>query len=169
MTGRRPSGPRNRITAMPTNPAGLVYGTIAVGALLAAESARQETYPRTIIAVAIALILYWLTYSYAEFTGRRIEQQQAVTLSGMLEAAASELAVLLGAAMPFLALIICWAFGASLNTAVTIGIWTSAAMVVAIEVLIGIRAELTGRQLALQSAFGAFLGLLIIALRIVLH
>ena len=87
----------------------------------------------------------------------------------MLEAAASELSVLLGAAMPFLALIICWAFGASLNTAVTIGIWTSAAMVVAVEVLIGIRAELTGRQLALQSAFGAFLGLLIIALRIVLH
>ena len=55
---------------MPTNPAGLVYGTIAVGALLAAESARQETYTRTIIAVAIALILYWLSYSYAEFTGQ---------------------------------------------------------------------------------------------------
>lgn len=157
------------MTVMPTNPAALVYGTIAVGALLAAESARQETYTRTIVAVAIALILYWLSYSYAEFTGRRIEEQQAVTLSGMLEAAASELAVLLGAAMPFLALIICWAFGASLSTAVTIGIWTSAAMVVAIEVLIGIRAELTGRQLALQSAFGAFLGLMIIALRIVLH
>jgi hypothetical protein len=165
----RSSGIDNRITAMPTNPAGLVYGTIAVGALLAAESARQETYTRTIIAVAIALILYWLSYSYAEFTGRRIENQQAVTLTGILEAAAREMAVLLGAAMPFFALIICWVFGASLNTAVTIGIWTSAAMVVAIEVLIGLRAELTGRQLVLQSAFGAFLGLMIIALRIVLH
>ena len=71
--------------------------------------------------------------------------------------------------MPFLVLMICWAFGASLYTAVTTAIWTSAAMVVAIEVLIGLRAELTGRQLVLQSAFGAFLGLLIIALRIVLH
>jgi hypothetical protein len=154
---------------MPTNPAGLVYGTIAVGALLAAESARQETYTRTIIAVAIALVLYWLSYSYAEFTGRRIEEQQAVTVAGLLDASARELSVLLGAAMPFLALVVCWAAGASLETAVTIAIWTSAAMVVAIEVLIGVRAELTGRQLALQSAFGAFLGLMIIALRIVLH
>jgi hypothetical protein len=154
---------------MPTNPAALVYGTIAVGALLAAESAENETYAKTIGAVAIALILYWLSYSYAEFTGRRIEEQRAVTLSGILEAAVSELPVLLGAGMPFLALIVCSALGVSLSTAVTVAIWTSAAMVVAIEVLIGIRAELTGRQLALQSAFGAFLGLLIIALRIVLH
>lgn len=154
---------------MPTNPAALVYGTIAVGALLAAESARQETYTKTIIAVAIALILYWLSYSYAAFTGRRIEEQEPLTMNGMLEALASELAVLLGAGAPFLALIVCWIFGASLDTAVSIGIWTSAAMVVANEILIGIRAELTGPQLMLQSAFGALLGLMIIALRIVLH
>lgn len=154
---------------MPTNPAGLVYGTIAVGALLAAESAQHETYTRTVIAVAIALALYWLSYSYAEFTGRRIAEHEPVTLGGMVEAARSELSVLLGAAMPFIVLLVCWAFGVSLYTAVTVAIWTSAAMVVTIEVLIGVRAELTGRQLVLQSAFGAFLGLLIIALRIVLH
>ena len=44
---------------MPTNPGRLVYGTIAVGALLAAESARQETYVETVFAVAITLLLYW--------------------------------------------------------------------------------------------------------------
>ncbi len=154
---------------MPTNPAGLVYGTIAVGALLAAESAQHETYPKTIVAVAIALMLYWLSYSYAEFTGHRIAEQEPVTLPGMADAATRELAVLLGSAVPFLALLICWALGVSLNTGVNVGIWTSAAMVVAIEVLIGKRAELTGRQLAFQSAFGAFLGLMIIVLRIVLH
>jgi hypothetical protein len=154
---------------MPTNPAGLVYGTIAVGALLAAESAQNETYTKTVIAVAIALALYWLSYSYAEFTGRRIEEHEKVTLAGMVDAATREVSVLLGAAVPFLALLGCWVFGVGLYSAVTIAIWTSAAMVVAIEVVIGVRAELTGRQLALQSAFGAFLGLLIIVLRIVLH
>jgi hypothetical protein len=154
---------------MPTNPAALVYGTIAVGALLAAESAQNETYAKTIAGVTIALILYWLSYSYAEFTGRRIEREQPVTVTGLVEAATSELSVLLGAAMPFLALIICWAFGVSLNTAVNVGIVVSAAMVVAIEIAIGVRAKLTGHELVVQSAFGAFLGLLVIALRIVLH
>lgn len=154
---------------MPTNPAGLVYGTIAVGALLAAESAKSETYPRTIAGVAVALLLYWLSYSYAEFTGRRIEEQEKFSYAGLAGAATSELSVLLGAAMPFIALIISWLFGASLSTGVSIGIWTSAGMVVAIEVLVGIRADLTGRELIRQSTFGALLGLLVIALRIVLH
>src|ERR1035441_8833725 len=50
--------------SMPTNPGRLVYGTIAVGALLAAESARQETYVETVFAVAITLLLYWLAHSF---------------------------------------------------------------------------------------------------------
>jgi hypothetical protein len=37
---------------MPTSMAGLTYGTISVAALLAAESARTETYPKTVGAVA---------------------------------------------------------------------------------------------------------------------
>jgi hypothetical protein len=163
------SAARNRIMAMPSNPAALVYGTIAVGALFAAESAEHETYTKTIIAVAVALALYWLSYSYAEFTGRRMEEHEPVTVAAMLEAARSELAVLLGAAVPFLVLIVCWVFGVSLNTAVNIAIFTSAGMVVAIEIGIGLRAELTGHELVLQTAFGAFLGVLVIVLRILLH
>ncbi len=34
-----------------------VYGTISVGALLAAESANQETYLETVIAVLLTLLL----------------------------------------------------------------------------------------------------------------
>ena len=118
---------------MPVNPAALVYGTLAVGALLAAESAESETYIKTIVGVAVALALYWLSYSYADYTGRRYEEREHGTFAGMAEAVRSESSVLLGAAVPFLALIVCWIFGASLNTAVTVGIWTSAAMVVAPE------------------------------------
>ena len=36
-------------------------------------------------------------------------------------------------------------------------------------VIAGLRAEQSGRELALQALFGALLGLLIIALRLVLH
>lgn len=97
------------------NPAGLIYGTIVVAALLAAENARQETYPRTAGAVAITLALYWLAYSYAEFTGERIERSEHFTYAGLVRAAKAELAVLLGAAVPFGVLLACWVAGASLS------------------------------------------------------
>jgi hypothetical protein len=154
---------------MRANPAGLIYGTISVAALLAAESARQETYPRTVGAVAITIILYWFAHSYASFTGERLEHHEQFTYKGLLLAATQELTVLLGAAVPFLVLIACWILGASLTGAVAAAVWTSAGIVIAAEVIIGVRAELTGRELLRQSLVGALLGLLVIALRILLH
>ena len=82
---------------MPEHPAGLIYGTITVAALLAAESARQESYPRTVGAVAITLLLYWLAHSYAEFTGHRMKESKRFTYSGLWLTATRELTVLLGA------------------------------------------------------------------------
>lgn len=163
------SGAGNRITAMPTNPAGLIYGTITVAALLAAESARQETYAKTVAAVGVTLVLYWLAHSYSQFTGQRIEESEQFTYAGLLRTAGDELTVLLGAAIPFAVLLVCWAAGAALTGAVTAAIWTSAAIVVAAEIVIGVRAELEGRDLIRQTAFGAMLGLLVIALRVLLH
>jgi hypothetical protein len=42
-------------------------------------------------------------------------------------------------------------------------------MVVLIEVVAGLRAKQSGRELAEQILFGVMLGLLIIALRLILH
>jgi hypothetical protein len=56
-----------------------------------------------------------------------------------------------------------------LATAINAAIWTSALTILLIEVLSGLRAQLSGRDLVLQTALGAVLGLLVTALRIVLH
>ncbi len=154
---------------MPTDPAGLIYGTITVAALLAAESARQETYAETFGAVVITLALYWLAHSYAQFTGERMSAGEHFTYRGLLRTAAHELAVLLGAAVPLGAILIGWAAGAALDTAVLAAIWSAAAIVVVTEVVIGVRAELTGRDLVRQTGVGVLLGLLVIALRVLLH
>ncbi len=155
--------------SMPNNPGRLVYGTIAVGALLAAESARQETYVETVFAVAITLLLYWLAHSYSEFVDRRLEHAKPFSLDGFAEAARHELAVLVGAAIPLIVLVIWWVAGASLGAAVGAAVWTSAIVIVGIEIVIGRRAELSGREFVTQTAFGAMLGLLVIALRLLLH
>jgi len=154
---------------MSPSPAGLVYGTIAIGALLTAESARSETYAKSVVAVVITLLLYWLAYSYAEFTGQRLQKGEPFEFGELAAAAVKELSVLIGASVPLFVLLIFWAGGAHLSTAVSAAIWTSAAMIVIIELVIGVRAQLSGRDLVLQTVFGALLGLLVLALRVVLH
>ena len=59
---------------MPDNAGGLVYGTILVATLLSAESARSETYLKTVGAVVVTLLAYWVTISYSEFAGERLER-----------------------------------------------------------------------------------------------
>jgi hypothetical protein len=154
---------------MLTNAAGLVYGTILVATLLSAESAARETYIRTVLAVLVTLAGYWLTLAYARFTGDRLEHKGHFSFSDLVDAAREELTVLLGAAIPLDVLLVFWLGGTSLDTAVTAAVYTAAITLVVIEVVIGVRADLKGRQLVLQSAVGAALGLMIIGIRVLLH
>jgi hypothetical protein len=154
---------------MPSNLTPAIYGTIAVGSLLAVESARRETYAQTVIGVLITLLLYWLAHSYAECASDRLRRSEPFTLAGLLGAMTSELSILLGAALPIAVLLAWWTAGGRLTTAVSAAIWTSAATVVIIEVAAGLRAEQKGQKLAQQTLFGALLGLLIISLRLALH
>jgi hypothetical protein len=153
----------------PANPSGLVYGTILVATLLAAESPKRETFAETVAAVAISVIVYWLSASYAELTGERLREEESFEAAAFARVAAHELPVIAGALGPLLALLVCWGAGATLSTAVTVAIWTAVVIIVATEVGLGVRAELTGRQLVVQTGMGVLLGLLVLALRVLLH
>ena len=146
-----------------------IYGTMTVGALLAAESAGSETYAETVIAVLITLVIYWLAHSYAEFASERLKEREPLRLEVLGRIMVNQVPILFGAAIPLVAVVILWAASASLSTAVTVAVWTSAVVVVLIETLAGIRAKRTGRELVFQTMFGGLLGLLIIVLRLTLH
>jgi len=154
---------------MGANPFGLVYGTITVGALLAAESAQRETYGETVGAVAIALLIYWLAHSYAQFTSQRLARSEPLRLGKFAGTMAHEVSILVGAAVPLLALLVWWVAGARLTSAVNAAIWASAAMILLIEVVSGVRARLSAQELIVQAALGAMLGVLVIALKLLLH
>ena len=154
---------------MSGNPAGLVYGTIAVGALLAAESVRRETYLKTVAAVVLTLVLYWLAHSYAQFTAQRLRDHGRFTFDGLLQTALHELSVLAGAVLPLAMVLILWVTGASLNAAVTAAIVTAATAIVVIEAAIAIRAELPLRDVLGQTVLGAVLGVMVLELRVLLH
>ena len=91
------------------NPAGVIYGVIVIGALLAAESGRHETYLETVASAAIAAALYWLAHSYTTVLGRRLQAQERLTPAALGRALAHDWALIRGAAIPLLVLLIAWA------------------------------------------------------------
>jgi hypothetical protein len=146
-----------------------VYGLITVSVLLAAESSTAETYLDTVVGVALATVLYWLAHAYSELVGWRVQTHKRLTRAGLRETLRWELPILVGAAPPLLAVLIAWAAGASLATAIRIALWTSVVAIVAAEVVAGRKADLSGRDLVIQAGVGAALGLLILLLRLLLH
>ncbi len=151
------------------NPTGVVYGIIVIGALLAAESGRHETYLDTIASAAIAAALYWLAHAYAEVLGQRLVQHERLTAGSLGRALAHDWAIVRGAALPLAVLVIAWAAGAAQQTAVAAALWSTIVSLVAFELIAGIRARASPRELALEGAVGAAMGVAILALKIVLH
>ena len=150
-------------------PARVVYGTIVVAALLDAESALNENYLDTIGAVLIAMAVYWLAHGYSDFAGSRLQHGTAMRVSDLALAMRRESAILAGAVVPLLALVVTDVAGGTLNDGVNAGIYTAAAMLLLIELVAGLRAHLSAKALVVQSLFGALMGALVIALKLVLH
>lgn len=151
------------------NPARFVYGTIVAGALLAAEGAHPADYQTTVSSVVIALIVYWLAHTYADLAGERLVTGMQLTLKGVGKSALSELPILMGSAVPLGVLVVMWIAGASLRNAISWAVYSSAGMMVVVELIAGFRSGLRGWALAGQVAFGVLLGLFVIALKILLH
>jgi hypothetical protein len=154
---------------LPDNPGGIVYGTILIAALLSAESAKVETYLETLAGVAVTELIYWLALSYSEFTGDRAADGKPFTIRGFWVSAEHELAVSEGALVPVLVLAGCWIGGVGLHNGIRFAIWSSAVVIVAAELIIGIRSDQHGRELAVSAMLGVVFGLLVISLRLILH
>jgi hypothetical protein len=154
---------------LPTNPSGLVYGTILSATLISAETAKAERYPGALGGIVIAEIIYWLALSYSEFAGDRATTGDPFELKGFWRSARHELAVVLSGIPPFLVIVVCWIAGATLTTALTIGVYTAAGMIVLAELVIGISTEQTGRDLVIDTLVGVVFGMLIVAVKVLLH
>lgn len=151
------------------NAAGVVYGVITVGALMAAESGRHESYLDAFASSVFATLLYWLAHSYADLLGSRLESGERLTLRTLGRALAHDWAIVRGAAIPLLALAIAWLVGASQESGVTAALRTAVVAVVVFELLAGIRARSTPGELLLKGAVGVTMGIAILAVKGILR
>jgi hypothetical protein len=151
------------------NPARVIYGIIAIAALLAAESGLHETYLDTIASAAIAAALFWFAHAYAELLARRLELEEHLSVGAIWRALAHESAIVRGAMVPLAVLVVGWIVGAQQQTAVTAALWTAVASLILFELVAGLRVRASARELVLEGCAGAAMGVAIIALKIVLH
>ncbi|MFL6239278.1 MAG: hypothetical protein ACJ735_07315 [Actinomycetes bacterium] len=151
------------------NPSGVVYGTVVVGTLLAAENSRLETFAKLDEAVLVALTLYWLAHAYARFLGDRFEHPGRWSMRRLASTLWHEWALIRGALSPLVVLLVGWAVGVSLASTVTWALWSCAAALVTFELVAGMRARLRLRDLVLDAALGASMGAGILLLKVILH
>jgi hypothetical protein len=151
------------------NMSGAIYGMIAIGALLAAESGLHDTYLETIASTVLALVLYWLAHSYAHLLGQRLQTRERLTAGALGKNLLHDWAIMRGGAVPLLVLLACWAAGASQETAVTVDLWITAASLLTFELLAGLRAKASPAELLLEGCVGATMGIGVLALRVILH
>jgi hypothetical protein len=169
--GAKPTKPERLLERLlpGANPAGAIYGMIAIGALLAAESGLHETYFETIGSAILALSLYWLAHAYADVLGQRLDTRERLTATALGQNLLHDWSIVRGGALPVLVLLICWVAGASQETAVTIDLWATAGSLLAYELLAGLRARARPAELLLEGCVGAAMGLGVLALRVILH
>jgi len=150
-------------------PAGVVYGLITVGTLLAAESGLKDTYLETIGSMAIAMTLYWFAHAYADVLGLRLSEQRRVSWAELWHTFVQDWSIVRGAGAPMLAVLVAWAAGANQAEAVTAGVWAVVASLIAFELAAGVRSKAKPIELVFDVSAGTTMGLGILVLRVLLH
>jgi hypothetical protein len=151
------------------NPAGVVYGIVMIGAVLAAESGLHDTYLETVGSAVLTIGVYWVAHAYADLLGQRLQQRKHLTVQTLLAALVHDWAIVRGTTPALLALLLAWAVGAPQTSAVLAAVWTCAVSLVAFELAAGVRAKSTPMELVLEGCVGTVMGLAILALRAILH
>ena len=163
---RRPPGLLERFLGLvdpDAHPAGLVYGLVVLGSVLAAESVHSSGPLRDILGAVTVLFVYWLAHTYADLMGKRYQQTEPLTWGDARQVARHEWAIMRGAIVPVVAMLVAMLFGLSAWRVDEVGMGVDVAMLMLFAVVGGIRANLSKPALVLQAclalAFGVFIAL----------
>ena len=143
-----------------------IYGTIISASVLAA--AHSDDALTVALGVFITLLVYWLAERWSELISGHLHGEpfswayvRRVFVHGwpMVQASYG----------PMLVLIIAKAFGASTTTAINIALIATILLLAGLGLLVGVRAKLGPLGITFSAGFVAFLGVLLILLKALLH
>ncbi len=168
-TAEKPSGPVSKRMLLPENAAEFIYGVITIGAVMAAESGAHETYVETMASAMIATILYWLARAYTDLLGHRLASGERLTTRALGRELLADWAIVRGASIPLLGLLIAWIAGADQESGVTVALYTAVGTIVLFELIAGVRSKSTPAELLFKTSIGVAMGLAILAMKGILR
>jgi hypothetical protein len=157
-----------KVLTVEGDPGAAIYGTLTVGAVLAAESTRDIHLVSALIGTSVAVILYWLAHGYSAGMSRRLSRKTPLTWAGFRNDLRREWGIVEGATIPLVPTFIAAGFGMRPAAVYALGLWIVAISLVAYELLAGIAIGLKNWALLGQTAIGAVLAVGIVALKALL-
>jgi len=157
-----------KVLTVEGDPGAAIYGTLTVGAVLAAESARDLQLISALIGTSIAVILYWFAHGYSAGMSRRLTNKTPLTWAGFRADLRREWGIIEGATIPLVPTFIAAGFGMRPAAVYALGLWIVAISLIAYELLAGLAIGLKNWALVGQTAIGAVLAVGIVALKALL-
>jgi hypothetical protein len=159
---RRGGGPLIDVLArwlgLDANPAGVIFGTITVGAVLAGENAKGESVTTSIEVALLVVALFWAVHAWSDDTGERLEQRRRLQWRPLVATLEHQASILRSVLVPVAALVVAGLAGASDATALWIGTLTCAVSLVVIELISALRNRLPAHQVLVETAACAAFG-----------
>lgn len=152
-----------------SNPAGVIFGTITVGAVLAGENAKGETVGTSIEAALLVLALFWVVHAWSDDTGERIKQRRRLEWRPFAAALEHQASILRAILLPVGALVVAGIAGASDSTALWVATAACAASLVLIELVSAMYNRLPVTQVLVETAAGASFGCVLLVLHFLVH
>ena len=151
-----------------SHPEGMIYGLVVVGSVVAAESVHAGSATRDILAAFVVLIVYWLAHTYASILGHRYSNGEEISMAEVRRTFSHEWAIVRGAAVPLLIMVVGALFGLSSWRVDEIGLVTAVAMLFIFALVGGIRAKQRPVVVAIESLIALGFGAAIVLIRAVL-
>ncbi len=145
-----------------------IYGLIVSGAVMAAAG-EHGSVRDVAITVCVTVIIYWLAESYADVLGEQLAEARRETWPRARELLRQGWPLVQASFIPLGVLLIAWAAGLSDSSAITAGLVANTVLLAALGWIASTRA---GRSIPGRigvSALAAAFGLVMIALKTLLH
>ena len=150
------------------HPAGVIYGIVIVGSVIAVESAAHPSAARETFATVLVLIIYWMAHAYSEMMGERFRTSRPLDWGHAKATLRHEAAIMRGASLPIVAMIVAVIAGATADTTAWVGIIAAMLSLSCVALLGGMRAHLRPWPLAAQALVGIVFGVAIGGVRAML-
>jgi hypothetical protein len=151
------------------NVGGLLYGALIAASSMTIVSVHPPSGTFVGVAVLVTLGIYWLAHLYTEVLAERITEPGVSIWRRTIEASARETAILEGGLPVVLCYAIVHAFGVSIATSALTALWFTVGLLGYIGYRIGRSLRASGLRMIFEILGTAAFGVLMIALKSVLH